>query len=298
MNAREQLENYKPEKDFFIGIDSDGCAFDSMEIKHKECFIPNFIKHFGLQPISKYARTAAEFTNLYSKTRGANRFLSYQKALMLLREWPKAMDRGAEVWGVEVIQHFIDSGHTLGNPGLREFVAEQPADGDLVRLLNWSIAVNDTVADLVYNVPPFPGVRESLAKMQANCDVIVVSATPEPALNKEWAEHHIDSFVRFIAGQESGTKVEHLEMATGNAKYEKDHALMMGDAPGDLRAARKAGTLFYPINPGDEDRSWKRFHDEAYDRFINGTYAGEYENSLIEEFESYLPELPPWKEQV
>jgi len=39
----EQLKALEKKKDFFVGIDSDGCAFDSMEIKHKECFIPNII---------------------------------------------------------------------------------------------------------------------------------------------------------------------------------------------------------------------------------------------------------------
>ena len=52
-----QLER---ERDFFVGIDSDGCVFDTMELKHKECFIPAFIQHYGLQGVSKYAREAAE----------------------------------------------------------------------------------------------------------------------------------------------------------------------------------------------------------------------------------------------
>ena len=34
------LRDFKPSREFFIGIDSDGCIFDSMEIKHKECFAP------------------------------------------------------------------------------------------------------------------------------------------------------------------------------------------------------------------------------------------------------------------
>ena len=68
------LRDFKPSKEFFIGIDSDGCIFDSMEIKHKECFAPMFIKNFHLQPVSKYAREVWEFVNLYSKDRGANRF--------------------------------------------------------------------------------------------------------------------------------------------------------------------------------------------------------------------------------
>ncbi|HCR31211.1 MAG TPA: haloacid dehalogenase, partial [Opitutae bacterium] len=31
------LSDHQPSKEFFVGIDSDGCIFDSMEIKHKEC---------------------------------------------------------------------------------------------------------------------------------------------------------------------------------------------------------------------------------------------------------------------
>jgi len=32
------LKELKPVHDFFIGIDSDGCVFDTMEIKQKKIF--------------------------------------------------------------------------------------------------------------------------------------------------------------------------------------------------------------------------------------------------------------------
>jgi hypothetical protein len=32
--------SFTPQHEFLVGIDSDGCVFDSMELKHKECFIP------------------------------------------------------------------------------------------------------------------------------------------------------------------------------------------------------------------------------------------------------------------
>ena len=44
------LESFEQSREFFVGIDSDGCVFDSMEIKHKECFCPAFVHHYGLQP--------------------------------------------------------------------------------------------------------------------------------------------------------------------------------------------------------------------------------------------------------
>ena len=47
------LVEFEPKHSFFVGIDSDGCAFDAMEIKHKECFIPNIIKSYNLAAISK-----------------------------------------------------------------------------------------------------------------------------------------------------------------------------------------------------------------------------------------------------
>src|SRR5512141_2466189 len=63
-DAQAPLKNFPNKHDFLVAIDSDGCAFDTMEIKHKECFIPNIIKHWDLQPVSKFARAAAEFVNL------------------------------------------------------------------------------------------------------------------------------------------------------------------------------------------------------------------------------------------
>ncbi|HNV21915.1 MAG TPA: HAD family hydrolase, partial [Candidatus Hydrogenedentes bacterium] len=78
-------------------------------------------------------------------------------------------------------------------------------------------------------------------------------------------------------------------------RYEHTKMLMIGDAPGDMKAARANNALFFPINPGDEDKSWKRLYEEGLDKFFAGEFAGDYEASLIKEFDAYLPELPPWK---
>ena len=61
------LREFQKCNELFVGIDSDGCAFDTMEVKHKECFIPNIIRYYNLAAVSKYAREAAEFINLYSQ---------------------------------------------------------------------------------------------------------------------------------------------------------------------------------------------------------------------------------------
>ena len=288
------LAELKPEHDFFIGIDSDGCAFDTMEIKHKECFIPNTIKHWRLQPVSKYAREAAEFVNLYSKWRGINRWPALVMVFDLLRERPEVIARHVDIPQAPRIRAFIaDDAFPKSNDGLRAYMAEHP-DPELDTAWAWTTAVNATVADIVHGVPPFPYVRESLEFLADKADMIVVSATPVEALTREWEEHDIAKYVRVIAGQEMGKKALHLELAA-KGKYASGHVLMIGDAPGDMKAARANGALFYPINPGHEEESWQRFYEEAMHKFLAGEYAGDYEASLIAEFEALLPEVPPWK---
>jgi len=291
--VHEKLKSFKPTQSFYVGIDSDGCVFDSMEIKHKECFIPNIIKHWGLQAVSKYAREAAEFVNLYSKDRGINRWPALIKVFDLLRKRQEVQARQVEIPQAQPIRDFIASGKPLGDKSLTELI-EQNGDPVLKKALEWSRAVNATIADVVKNVPPFPFVRESLAKLQGRADMVVVSQTPTEALRREWAEHGIDAYVSLICGQELGTKTEHLRITT-NEHYDADNILMIGDAPGDLKAARANKAKFYPINPGHEEASWQRFYEEAIDKFLAGRYSADYEQSLIDEFQAHLPELPPWK---
>ncbi len=290
---RDKLLAFRPQHSFFVGIDSDGCVFDTMEVKHKECFIPKIIQHWKLQAISKYARAAAEFVNLYSKWRGINRFPALTKVFDLLRDWPEPMRRGVKIPEVPTLEAWIDSGVALGNPTLRAEV-QKTSDPILEQTLDWSEAVNRAVAEMVAGVPPFPFFRESAEKLSRKADIICVSATPGEALEREWAEHGIAKYAAVICGQEMGSKKEHLKLAAGE-KYAPDHVLMIGDAPGDLAAARANAALFYPINPGHEEASWERFCEEAADRFFSGTYAGAYEASLIAEFDKLLPETPPWK---
>jgi phosphoglycolate phosphatase-like HAD superfamily hydrolase len=293
ISPKDRLLAFKPQHSYFVGIDSDGCVFDTMEIKHKECFIPNIIKYWKLQAISKYARAAAEFVNLYSKWRGINRFPALTKVFELLRDWPEPMRRGVKIPEVPTLQAWIDSGVALGNPTLEAEVAKT-GDPILKQTLEWSKAVNRSIADMVEGVPPFPYFRECVEQLSRQADIICVSATPGEALEREWAEHDIARYAALICGQEMGSKKEHLKFA-GGGKYKKDHVLMIGDAPGDLSAARANGALFFPVNPGHEDASWERFLNEALDRFFNHTYAGDYEASLVAEFDKLLPEKPPWK---
>ncbi len=296
-DAVERLKTHSPKHDFLIAIDSDGCAFDTMEIKHKECFIPNIIKHWDMQPISKYVRAAAEFVNLYSKWRGVNRFPALTKTIDLLADWDAVQARECSLPETPNLRRWIEEESKLGNPALQAWCdAHSPEEApDMHQALRWSLAVNETVADIVQGgLPPFPYVRECLDKAQPRADIMVCSQTPAEALIREWEEQNMDAYVFAINGQEMGKKAEHIQFAS-EGRYDKSRILMIGDAFGDLKAARANEALFFPINPGEEERSWQRLFEEGLEKFFDGSFAGAYEAALIQEFEAFLPETPPWK---
>ena len=305
-----------------------------MEVKHKFCFAIAVMQAFGFAALARPLRDIWDFVNLNGQTRGCNRWLALRDTMKFLKELSPYERFEAPIDAhLAIIEEFIKAADEvadveLSNDGLLKF-AESRLDDDgkatlktivddpvalaysdcgrkivaadldpaacLLRMGLWTFLVNGLVTHRVHDVPPFPFVRESLERIIQSADVMVVSATPNEALEREWEEHDIAKFTQMICGQEMGKKAVHLKHGAVG-KYDLDKILMMGDAPGDLKAARANDVLFFPINPGDEANSWKRFLDEAAGKFFAGEYAGDYEKALVDKFMTYLPADPPWRE--
>jgi phosphoglycolate phosphatase-like HAD superfamily hydrolase len=294
--TKDDLLNFRPQHSSFVGIDSDGCVFPTMEIKQKKCFHKLIVSHWHLEKIGKYVRESAEFVNLYSIYRGRNRFPCLLMTIDLIRNRPEVLAAGVKLPEFKSLRKFIDSGVPLSNSELEKAV-KATGDKELASILQWSQEINAAIAKTVKNVGPFKWVRESLREIKKNSDAICVSQTPTEALVREWEEHNIMEFVEVIAGQELGTKKEHIEMAT-KGRFIGDKILMIGDAPGDRKAAQENNAHFFPVNPGHEEASWERFYKEAYKKFLDGSYGGKYEEKLTREFNARLPSVPPWKKET
>ena len=277
-------------KPFFIGIDSDGCAFDAMEIKHKECFCPAFIKHFSLQAAYRPAREVWEFLNLYSSRRGTNRFQGAVLALQMLAEHPMVREKQLAIPPCPGLRDWVAQEPRLGGPALEQAVADSQ-DPDLIRTLAWHYEVNSRVAEMVHGMPPFAGVREVLRQAADQAELMVVSQASSDALQREWGEHGLIALVDQVAGQEDGTKAELIAKAL---KGRRDRALMIGDAPGDRQAAQDNGIAFFPIIPGQEEASWAQLLTEGLPRLFEDRFDSAYQHDLDTAFVQALPEDPPW----
>ena len=262
----QDLDLFRAKSDFFIGIDSDGCVFDSMEIKHKKCFCPNFIRYFSLQAVSSYAREVWEFVNLYSQWRGINRFFALQRAFALLGARTETCSIGRINDGA--LKAWTDAHGRLSTSTISEYIDGNPScDPFLYKCRDWSLAVDVSIREIVRNVQPFPRFTDCLERAISRADLMVVSSTPCEVLIREWQEHELYGYPSLIAGSEMGSKSDQLNRAA-KPNYKRENILMIGDAPGDESAAKSIGAVFYPIVPGNEVMCWERFHDEALEIFL------------------------------
>lgn len=263
-------------KKFLICIDSDGCAIDTMEQKHKKCFAPLMVEKWHLEGCREEAEEIWNRISLYSMDRGINRFKGLEMALN------ECMSRGYLREDLTEFSRWLKETDVYSNGSLEKRLGETK-DPVLKKILDWSITSNQAIASL----PPskaFEGVRETLETMSVYGDLAVVSSANREAVEAEWNRHGLIGFVKEVMAQDSGSKAGCIARLMAEGGYDGDHVLMIGDAPGDQKAAEKNGALFFPAVIRREKESWTRLREEGFARFLAGTYRGEYENERKKEF--------------
>ena len=252
-----------------------------MAAKHR-CFRGCLLRCFGFRGRDEeLAAEVWDHVNLHSVHRGENRFRSLLFVFDLLRE------RGVAVPDMSRLRAWTAREPHLGNPALQAFLETEYSE-EMALVYRWSRESDEAIAATVHGVPPFPFVRETLARASDGADIMVVSHTPCAALEREWTEHGLRPYTMCLGGQECGSKTAQIRRAAADGNYPPERILMLGDSYGDLTAAKKNRVLFYPVIPGGEAESWRGLADEGLARFFDGSFAGEYQNRLLTVFQNAL----------
>jgi len=251
---------------YLVCVDSDGCAIDSMNVKHYKCFGPAAVSAWGIEAQQDAFLKRWNEINLYSTSRGINRFLGLA---IIAEEYALS--------GWQSIKNWTQTTAALSNEAL-----SGETDEALVKLLRWSHKVNEAIEAL--DMPkPFAGVFETLQFLSGDAEIAVVSSANLAAIEKEWTAGGLLQNISTIMSQNDGSKSNCIAQLI-NKDYLPQNILMIGDSPGDYTAATENGVCFYPIVPGKEAESWAQLKNKAWDEFktgkLNESYIIDFNDTL------------------
>lgn len=251
-------------------VDSDGCAMDTMTYKHELFFGPIASEIFEIEDTETFQKNWEDI-NLYSKTRGVNRFVGLVLTLQSVG-YSEAAN----------LNKWVDETTELSNRSLAKEIERTDA-ADLKLALEWSGKVNENISKAEGHDKPFVGALETLKELDQAGTVYVVSSANKEAVEEEWERHGLAEYVEELYCQDKGKKEDVINMLIEKDNNKED-IVMIGDSPGDLEAAKKNDVSFYPIIVGHEQESWSTLKDDLLKDMIAGTYAKDHEEDYINKF--------------
>ena len=273
-----ELKSFEKKREYLVCVDSDGCAMDTMDVKHFTCFGPCMVREWGLEQWQDAILARWNDINLYTMTRGINRFKGLAMAL-------KEIDQTyTKIEDVETLLTWAEESQELSNAALEREIEKNPGSVSLKKAFSWTRAVNEGITQLPDDKKlPFPMVKEALAFAHERADVAIVSSANLDAVLEEWEMHGLLEHTDIVLAQNAGSKAYCIAELLKKG-YAKENVLMCGDAPGDKQAAEQNGVFYYPILVRFEKASWEEFIAEGFERLLAGSYAGEYQEEKNEAF--------------
>ena len=274
------FDSFIKKHDYLVCVDSDGCVMDTMNCKHFHCFGPCMVTEWGLEEWKDEILKRWNEINLFTMTRGVNRFKGLAMAL-------KEIDgKYTRIAGVDALVHWAETAPALSNDGVAKAAAEA-ADADaklvLTKALSWSKAVNAAIVELDEALKvPYEGAKEGLAAAHQFADVAMVSSANRDAVEEEWGKFGLLEHTDIVLAQDVGSKAACIKEML-KFGYDLDKVVMVGDAPGDCDAAEKNGVYYYPILVNHEKASWDEAIAVGFAKLQNGEYA-EYGAEMKQKF--------------
>ena len=243
---------------------------DTMNCKHFHCFGPCMVDEWELGQWKDEILDRWNVINLFSMTRGINRFKGLAMALGEIDKKYKPIP------GIAALQHWVEVAPALSNDGVIK-AAEEATDNEAKAIfgkaLAWSKAVNASIVKLPEELKvPYVGAKEGLAAAHSFADVAMVSSANRDAVEEEWGKFGLLQHTDIVLAQDVGSKAACIA-AMLKFGYDPSKVLMIGDAPGDCDAAEKNGVHYYPILVNHEKDSWDEAIAVAFEKLREGSYA-------------------------
>lgn len=96
------FDSFEKKHDYLVCVDSDGCVMDTMNCKHFNCFGPRMVDEWALELWRAEILERWNEINLFSMTRGINRFKGLAMALEEIDQKYKPIP------GVAALRQWVD----------------------------------------------------------------------------------------------------------------------------------------------------------------------------------------------
>lgn len=263
------FDSFERKHDYLVCVDSDGCVMDTMNCKHFNCFGPCMVAEWGLEEWKEDILKRWNEINLFSMTRGINRFKGLAVALCEIDEKYK------KIAGVKALSDWAENSPTLSNDSVAKASEEAKSEEDkpvFEKALAWSKAVNASIVLLDEALKiPFEGAKEGLLNAHKFADVAMVSSANRDAVEEEWGKFGLLEHTDIVLAQDVGSKANCIKKML-EFGYDPEKVLMVGDAPGDCEAAEKNGVHYFPILVNREKESWDEAILNGFEKLKNGEY--------------------------
>ncbi len=278
----KKIDDFEKNKEHLVCIDSDGCAIDGMTVKHLKCFGPCAIEEWQLDDEKEDLLEYWDKINLYTLTRGINRF----KGMLLLLKYAKEKQYIND--NLDVYENWVNTTKELSNDSIEKEI-EKTGDSTVKKVFSWSKKVNVAIANLTNEEKlAFKGVKEALKLAGVKADIAIISAANGRAVAEEFEFNELDELIDVCMTQEYGSKADCISQLIEKGGYKPENVVMIGDALGDYQAAEINNILFYPILVGKEVESWAYFKDEILNDFIENKYDEVKRSDLFADFKNNL----------
>ncbi len=264
------FDSFVRKHDYLVCVDSDGCVMDTMNCKHFHCFGPCMVTEWGLEEWKDAILDRWNVINLFSMTRGINRFKGLAMALGEIHETYRP------IAGIGYLKNWAENAPALSNDALVKAIAgasDPEEKAVLEKALSWSKAVNAAIVALDESLKvPYQGAKEGLAAAHSFADVAMVSSANRDAVEEEWGKFGLLEHTDIVLAQDVGSKAACIARMLEYG-YDLNKVVMVGDAPGDCDAAEKNGVHYYPILVNHEKASWEEAVGVAFEKLRTGDYA-------------------------
>ena len=252
---------------------------DSMNFKHKEVFAKTFMEVFKVHENKEVIQNEWNRYNLYSMTRGINRFYGLEDILLFCKE-----HYGITIEDEQIFFDWLKNAKSKSAKSIKEYMETNGESKCLSLAYKWSLASDQKINN--YTTHIFPGVKDALVKLSEVADLCGVSSAVKTTVEAEWKREGIYDYFVSLGCQEDGSKKSIINKMLSKG-YLPENCIMLGDAPGDYDAAKDCEIMFFPIIPDKESECWQMFCSKVINDFLNRQFNSS-NNQYLSSFLSSL----------